>query len=82
MVHNPSAKNLRYIFCLTYLLDGDDDDDDNHGADIDHNTVGVVVVPSPEFTMHTAEEAICLCLVIKKNVFVGFNSLSDQHNIW
>ena len=68
MVHNPSAENLRYIFCLTYLLDGDDDDD-NRGADIDHNTVGVVVVPSPEFTMHTAEEAICLCLVIKKCIY-------------
>ena len=49
--------------------DDDDDDDNNNcyhycGDDIDHNTVGVVVVPSPEFTLHTAEEAICLCLVI------------------
>jgi len=46
-------------------MDGDDDDD-NCGDDIDHSTVGVVVVPSPEFTMRTAEEAICLCLVIQK----------------
>ena len=44
--------------------DDDDDDDDSRGDDIDHNTVRVVVVPSPEFTLHTAEEAICLCLVI------------------
>ena len=46
--------------------DGDDDgDDDNRGDGIDHNTVWVVVVPSPEFAMPTAEEAICLCIVIK-----------------
>ena len=51
-------------------MDGNDDDN-NRGADIDHNTVGVVVVPSPEFTMHTAEEAICLCLVIKKMYLLG-----------
>ena len=63
------------------IMDGDDDDDDNHGDDIDHSTVWVVVVPSPEFAMHTAEEAICLCIVIKKGIH-WFNSLSDQHNIW
>ena len=51
--------------------DDDDDDDDNRGGDIDHNTVRGVVVSSPEFTMHTAEEAICLCLVIKKMYSLG-----------
>ena len=40
-------------------MDGDDDDDDDsRGDDIDHNN-------SPEFAMHTAEEAICLCIYKK-----------------
>ena len=51
------------------ILDGDDDDDDDdddsHGDDIDRNSVGVVVVPSPEFAIHTAEGAICLCIYKK-----------------